>query len=167
MRKKSATATINRSQTLEPAPETESAKVAEPIEISEPAVEVIETVELVPIVPVITLNSTNLTGRVGAEPDIRYYESGKVKVTLSLAVRGISKDKTDWFNIEIWDKLAEIAANYVHKGTMIGISGYLKIETWTDPLGNERSKPVVNVKQLDLLGSPGRSSQNDDEEIPY
>lgn len=101
------------------------------------------------------VNVVNLVGRVGGDPEVRYFDSGKVVCKLTLAVNRLRKDDPpDWFNLEIWDKTAEIAANYVRKGSLIGVQGSLKIETWTDKsTGANRSKPVVRVDKLDLLGS--------------
>ncbi|MGK7932307.1 MAG: single-stranded DNA-binding protein [Microcystaceae cyanobacterium] len=101
------------------------------------------------------LNLVNLVGRAGGDPEVRYFESGTVVCNVTLAVRRRSKDdKPDWFNLEMWDKTAEIAANYVKKGSLIGIQGSLKIDTWSDRnTGANRSKPVIRVYQLDLLGS--------------
>jgi single-strand DNA-binding protein len=96
-------------------------------------------------------------GHVGSDPDVKYFESGKVKCNLTLAVNrksSKSDEPPDWFNLEMWDKTAEIAANYVKKGRLIGIQGSLKIETWSDRnTGANRSKPVIRVDRLDLLGS--------------
>lgn len=102
------------------------------------------------------LNVIHLVGRAGRDPEIRYFESGKVVCNLTMAVnRPTSKtDEPDWFNLEIWGKTAEVAANYVRKGSLIGIQGSLKIETWSDRnTGTPRSKPVIRVDKLDLLGS--------------
>ena len=102
------------------------------------------------------LNVVNLVGRAGIDPDIRYFDSGKIKCTLTLAVdrRSRNSDKPDWFNLEMWDKTAEVAGNYIKKGRLIAIQGSLKIEKWTDRNTNaERSKPVIIVSRLDLLGS--------------
>jgi single-strand DNA-binding protein len=103
-----------------------------------------------------TLNVVHLVGRVGGDPDVKYFESGSVKCNLTLAVnRPSSKtDEPDWFNLEIWGKPAEIAANYVRKGSQIGVKGSLKIEHWSDrTTGVSRSRPVIKVDKLDLLGS--------------
>ena len=103
-----------------------------------------------------SLNVVNLVGRAGMDPEVRYFESGSVKCSLTLAVnRPTSKnDEPDWFNLEIWGKTAEVAANYVRKGSLIGVQGSLKIETWSDrATGANRSKPVIRVDRLDLLGS--------------
>ncbi len=102
------------------------------------------------------LNIVNLVGRAGSEPEIRYFDSGKVLCELPLAVnRPTSRsDKPDWFKLKIWGKTAEVAGNYVHKGSLIGIKGSLVIETWSDRnTGKQRSSPVIQVDRLDLLGS--------------
>jgi single-strand DNA-binding protein len=100
----------------------------------------------------LSINLVNLVGNVGADPDVKYFTSGSVKCTLTLAVRSLKKDQPDWFNLELWGKTAEVAANYVRKGKQIGISGSLKIETWRDlTLDVVRSKPVIAVSNLYLL----------------
>lgn len=103
-----------------------------------------------------SLNVVNLVGRVGGDPDVKYFESGSVKCNLTLAVnrRSRNNEQPDWFNLELWGKTAEVAANYVRKGSLIGIQGALKIETWEDrSTGANRSKPIIKVERLDLLGS--------------
>lgn len=103
-----------------------------------------------------TINVVTLVGRVGTDPEVKYFESGTVVCNLTLAVRRRSSrdDKPDWFNLELWGKTAEIAANYVRKGSLIGVSGALKLDHWQDrSSGAARSKPVVRVDRLDLLGS--------------
>ena len=102
------------------------------------------------------LNLVNLVGRVGGEPDVKYFESGSVKCNLTLAVnrRTRNGEQPDWFNLELWGKTAEVAGNYVRKGSLIGVQGSLKIETWSDrTTGANRCKPVIKVDRLDLLGS--------------
>ena len=102
--------------------------------------------------PTLNINLVNLVGKTGADPDLKYFESGSVKCTLTLAVRNLKKDQPDWFNLELWGKTAEVAANYVRKGKQIGVTGSLKIETWRDPaLDVVRSKPVIIVSNLYLL----------------
>ncbi len=102
-----------------------------------------------------SLNIVHLIGRAGRDPEIKYFESGKVLCTLTLAVNRRSKDdEPDWFNLKFWDKTAEIAKNYVRKGSQIGISGSLSIESWADKTtGSKRFSPVINVDRLELLGS--------------
>jgi single-strand DNA-binding protein len=103
-----------------------------------------------------SLNVVTLVGRVGGDPDVKYFESGRVVCNLTLAVnkRSRNNDQPDWFNLELWGKTAEVAVNYVHKGSLIGVIGSLKLETWKDRnTGADRSKPVIRVDRLELLGS--------------
>jgi single-strand DNA-binding protein len=105
---------------------------------------------------VMSLNSVTLVGRAGRDPEVRYFESGSVVCNLPLAVdrRRRNSDQPDWFDLEIWDRRAEVAANYVRKGKLIGIRGRLKFDHWQDRnTGAQRSKPVIRVDDLELLGS--------------
>jgi single-strand DNA-binding protein len=103
-----------------------------------------------------SINVVTLVGRVGGDPDIKYFEGGSVKCRLTLAVKRRSRnsDEPDWFELELWGTTAEVAGRYVKKGSQIGVKGSLKFDTWNDQkTGAHRSKPVVKVDQLDLLGS--------------
>jgi single-strand DNA-binding protein len=102
-----------------------------------------------------SINVVTLVGRVGGEPDVKYFESGSVKCRLTLAVNRMRKDDPpDWFTLELWGKIAEVAANYVHKGSLIGVTGSLKFDHWQDrATGVSRSSPAIRVEKLDLLGS--------------
>lgn len=108
------------------------------------------------------VNVVNLVGRVGGDPDIKYFESGTVKCRLTLAVNRRTRNKeTDWFNLELWGKTAEVAGNYVRKGGLIGVKGSLKFDTWSDrTTGVERTSPVILVEQLELLGSKSDNSNS-------
>ena len=101
------------------------------------------------------VNSITLVGRAGRDPEVRYFESGSVVANLTIAVNRRSRDEEpDWFNLEIWGKQAQVAADYVKKGSLIGITGSFKIDTWTDRNSGEiRTKPVIRVDRLELLGS--------------
>ena len=110
-----------------------------------------------------SLNCVNLVGRVGGDPDVKYFESGSVVCNLTLAVNRVSRnsDEPDWFSLELWGKTAEIAANYVRKGSLIGVNGSLKFDYWQDRgTGANRSKPVIRVERLDLLGSRRDNEMN-------
>ncbi|HBN07370.1 MAG TPA: single-stranded DNA-binding protein [Cyanobacteria bacterium UBA8530] len=104
------------------------------------------------------LNSVVLVGRVGQDPEMKYFETGKVKTTFSLAVnrpvkRTEGNDSTDWFRIELWGKQAEVAGEYVRKGSLVGILGRLEFSRWTDANGVKHEMPVISANQLRLLGS--------------
>ena len=101
------------------------------------------------------VNSITLVGRAGRDPEVRYFESGSVVANLTLAVNRRSRDdEPDWFNLEIWGKQAQVAADYIRKGALVGIIGSFKLDRWTDRAsGEERTKPVIRVDRLELLGS--------------
>tara|TARA_Y100001968_G_scaffold325581_1_gene367063 strand:+ start:777 stop:1166 length:390 start_codon:yes stop_codon:yes gene_type:complete len=127
------------------------------------------------------INSVTLVGRAGRDPEVRYFESGSVVANLTLAVNRRSRnDEPDWFNLEIWGKQAQVAADFVKKGSLIGIVGSFKLDSWKDrKTGEDKSKPVVRVDRLELLGSKKESDNNgfrdqsssigspNEEEIPF
>lgn len=110
-----------------------------------------------------SLNVVSLVGRVGGDPDIKFFESGSVKCKLTLAVRRRTKnsDEPDWFNLELWGNEAKIAGEYVRKGSLIGVQGFLKFETWSDrATGANRTSPIIKVDRLELLGSKRDAGSN-------
>ena len=108
------------------------------------------------------VNSVTLVGRAGRDPEVRYFESGSMVANLTIAGnRRGNNDEPDWFNLEIWGKQAQVAADYVRKGSLLGIIGSFKLDRWTDRnSGEERSKPVVRVGRLELLGSKRDAEAN-------
>tara|TARA_B100000131_G_scaffold322689_1_gene377591 strand:- start:484 stop:870 length:387 start_codon:yes stop_codon:yes gene_type:complete len=126
------------------------------------------------------VNTISLIGRAGRDPEVRYFESGSIVANLAIAVNRRSKqEEPDWFNLEIWGKQAQVAADYVKKGSLIGITGSFKLDQWKDKkTGEDRSKPVVRVDRLELLSSkkdfdeagfqnPSAQVKTNDEEIPF
>ena len=107
------------------------------------------------------INTVSLVGRAGRDPEVRYFESGTVVANLTMAVnRRNRNDEPDWFNLEIWGKQAQVSADYVKKGSLIGITGSFKLDSWKDRnTGEDRNKPVARVDRLELLGSK-RDSEN-------
>ncbi|BEV35497.1 single-stranded DNA-binding protein [Synechococcus sp. M16CYN] len=125
-----------------------------------------------------SVNSVTLVGRAGRDPEVRYFESGNMVANCTMAVnRRRRDDEPDWFNLEIWGKQAQVAADYVKKGSLLGIIGSFKLDRWTDRNnGEERTKPVIRVDRLELLSSKrdnqeARGSNFGDqaleEEIPF
>jgi single-strand DNA-binding protein len=129
-------------------------------------------------------NRVVLVGRAGKDPEARYFESGAMVANFTLAVNRRSRDdKPDWFPLEIWGQQAQVAADYVRKGSLLGITGSFKLDRWTDrSSGEERTKPVISVDRLDLLGSKrdaeggaggvgysasGYGGPASDEEVPF
>ena len=93
------------------------------------------------------MNSVVIVGRAGQDADIKYYESGKIKTSFSVAAnRWDSKTKaevTDWFNVDVWDKQAEFAGEYVKKGRLVAIDGRIASNKWKDASGEERERYLV------------------------
>jgi len=106
------------------------------------------------------MNNITLVGRAGRDPEVRYFESGTMVANFTLAVNAYKKDEApDWFNLTIWGKQAQVAADYVKKGSQIAVSGRMTSEKWTDrTTGEEKSKPVVVVDRITLLGSKNDSA---------
>lgn len=98
------------------------------------------------------MNEITLCGRIGQNPEIKYFESGKVKTTFSIASgRWDSQKKeevTDWYNIEIWDKLAETVAEHFKKGKQVIVDGELKKETYTSKDGQEKTNYKVIARNV-------------------
>lgn len=103
--------------------------------------------------------SVGLIGRLGADPDIKYFESGACLASFSLAVDRGKDTPPNWFAVKLWGRTAEIAANYLRKGSQVGVYGQLGQESWQDrTTGEGREKVVVQGERLTLIG--GKSSDN-------
>jgi single-strand DNA-binding protein len=123
-----------------------------------------------------SLNVCSFTGRAGRDPEMKFFESGSAIAQLTIAVDGWKRDSEPlWLNLKVWGKLAQVAGDYVRKGSQIAVSGQLENESWTDrTTGEKRSKMVLNVKELTLLGSKkdgddqgGWGGSPSDEEVPF
>jgi len=103
------------------------------------------------------VNSVVVVGRVGQDPEMRYFDNGKVKTTFSLAVnRWDSRTKeeiTDWFNIEVWDKQAEVAGEWVKKGRLVGVEGRIVANKWQTPDGEVAERFIIRCSNVRLMGS--------------
>jgi single-strand DNA-binding protein len=107
-------------------------------------------------VDIIGLNVVNLVGRVGQDPDVRYFDDGNMRCNLSLAVKRRNKkynndDKPDWFNLKLWGNTADIAKNYVRKGRLIAVQGALIFGIWDDKTKANSETPMIQVEKLHLL----------------
>ena len=106
------------------------------------------------------MNSVTIVGRLGQDPEIKYFESGSVKARFSVAVdRNFSKENriTDWFTIEVWGRQAEFVAEWVKKGSLVAVSGSLEMNRWTDREGNLREFPTVRATDIRFVGSKRES----------
>ena len=100
-------------------------------------------------------NVSTLTGNLGRDPEVRYFESGKAKCEFSIAV-SVGKDKpADWFDVCAWGASAERAQKLLSKGSRVVVIGSLKQERWADQeSGAQRSKVVLNAQSIELIAKP-------------
>lgn len=108
------------------------------------------------------MNSVTLVGRLGQDPEIKYFESGSVKAKFSVAVdRNFSKENriTDWFNIEVWGRTAEFVGEWVKKGALVSVTGQMDVNAYTDQAGNNREWLYVKAADVRFVGSKRDSQQ--------
>lgn len=113
------------------------------------------------------LNQVCIAGNLGQDPELRYTQQGLAIANLNIAVNehfkdsnGESQKRTHWFRATAFGRTAEVAAEYLKKGSKVGIAGQLVQRTWQDQEGNNRSSVEIRINQLELLGS-GNGSQGD------
>ena len=119
------------------------------------------------------MNKVILIGNVGADPEIRYVERGVAVARLRLATteRGYTlqngtqvPDHTDWHNVILWRRLAEIVEQYVHKGDKLYIEGRIRYTTYDDKQGQRRNTTEIWADNMEML-TP-RSAQKGSEASP-
>lgn len=101
------------------------------------------------------VNKAILVGRVGKDPEVQTSTSGKTVVKFSLATTEKYKDKetTEWHNIVVWNKLAEIAGKFVSKGSLLFIEGKITYSQWEDKNGVKRNKVEIIANNFKMLTS--------------
>ncbi len=116
------------------------------------------------------VNKVILIGNLGQDPEVRYLPQGGAVTNITLATSeswrdkqsGEMKEKTEWHRVVVFGKLAEIAGEYLRKGSQVYIEGQLQTRKWQDQQGQERysTEVVVNIGgSMQMLS--GRSSGND------
>ena len=109
------------------------------------------------------INKVILVGNLGADPDTRYMPSGKAVTNIRVATSESWKDKqtgdmqerTEWHSIVMYDKLGEIAAEYLRKGSQVYIEGKIRTRKWQDKEGKDRYTTEVIADQMQMLGGRG------------
>jgi len=106
------------------------------------------------------MNKVMLIGNVGAEPEVRYVDQGVAVARLRLATteRGYTlpngtqvPDRTDWHNVILWRRLAEIVEQYVHKGDKLYVEGRLRYTTYDDKRGQRRLQTEIWAENMEML----------------
>ena len=86
----------------------------------------------------VAANTINIIGNVGRQPEIKYLESGSKVTNFPVAFTDRKDGDTQWFDVEAWDELADVASLYISKGERVALQGRLKVQDWTDREGNTR-----------------------------
>lgn len=102
-----------------------------------------------------SLANISLVGNIVRAPEQMYFASGRVKTTILVAINnpprnGRNAESADFYKVETWGKLAELAGKYLAKGNQVGVTGRLIMDHWTDKTGASRVTPVVEATQLAL-----------------
>ena len=109
------------------------------------------------------INKVILVGNLGKDPDTRYMPSGKAVTNFSIATSeswtdkqsGDKQERTEWHNVVLFDKLGEIAAEYLRKGSQVYIEGSLRTRKWQDKEGKDRYTTEIVGRDMQMLGSRG------------
>lgn len=139
------------------------------------------------------MNKIMLIGNVGKDPEVKYVEQGVAVARLSLATteRGYTlpngtqvPDRTDWHNVILWRRLAEVVEKYVHKGDKLYIEGRVRYTTYDDKRGVRHNMTEIWADNMEMLSpkaqtntlqsnistapiQPEESEISDDEKMPF
>ena len=107
-----------------------------------------------------SVNRVILVGRLGRDPETRYTSSGQAVCNFTLATDETYKDRagdrqkrTEWHRIVVWAKQAEIAQQYLHKGSLVYIEGRIQTRQWDDKEGQKRTSVEIVANRFHMLGS--------------
>jgi single-strand DNA-binding protein len=107
-----------------------------------------------------SVNKVILVGRLGKDPETRYMTSGEAVTNVTLATSENWKDKsgekqerTEWHNLVFYRRLAEIAGEYLKKGSQVYVEGKIQTRKWQDKEGKDRYTTEIVVNEMQMLGS--------------
>jgi single-strand DNA-binding protein len=113
-----------------------------------------------------SVNKVILVGNLGRDPEVRYLPDGGAVTNVSIATTDTWKDKsgekqerTEWHRIAFFGKLAEIAGEYLKKGSQVYVEGSLRTRKWQDKEGQERSTTEIVADRMQMLGSRAGGSE--------
>ncbi len=109
------------------------------------------------------INKVILVGNLGQDPETRYMPSGGAVTNFTVATNeswkdkqtGEQKDRTEWHRVAMFGRLAEIAAEYLRKGSQVYVEGKLRTRKWQDRDGNDRYTTEVIADEMQMLGGRG------------
>jgi len=120
------------------------------------------------------INKVILVGNVGVDPEVRYMPNGNAVTTLSIATSeswkdkttGEKQDRTEWHRVICFNRLGEIAGEYVRKGSKLYVEGSLRTRKWQDQQGQERYTTEIIAADIQMLDNKGSSISNNEDQPP-
>jgi single-strand DNA-binding protein len=121
-----------------------------------------------------SVNKVILIGNIGKDPEVRYAQSGAAICNITLATSRNWKDKasgekreeTEWHRVVLYEKLAEIAGEYLKKGRPLYVEGRLKTRKWTDKDGADKYTTEIVAEEMQMLGAGGNDGRNESRQSP-
>ena len=116
-----------------------------------------------------SLNKVQIIGNLGRDPEMRFTANGNPMATFSVACSrryttrdGEQRDETEWVRVVCWQRLAELAGQYLSKGRSVYVEGRLQTRQWEDNDGNTRYTTEVVANDIQFLGGRGGGGGDDD-----
>lgn len=116
-----------------------------------------------------SVNKVILVGNLGRDPEVRYMPNGDAVANFSIATtetwkdkNGMRQEKTEWHNIAMYRRLAEIAGEYLKKGSSVYVEGRLQTRKWQDKNGQDRYTTEIICDQMQMLGGKNGGTSNYD-----
>ncbi len=109
------------------------------------------------------INKVIIVGNLGGDPETRYMPSGSAVTNITVATNeswkdkqtGEQKDRTEWHKVAMFNRLAEVAAEYLRKGSQVYIEGKLRTRKWQDKSGQDRWTTEIIADEMQMLGGRG------------
>lgn len=115
------------------------------------------------------INKVILIGNLGADPEIRYTQSGTPVANFNVATTerwkgqdGQQQEQTEWHKVVAWKRLAEICSEYLNKGSKVYIEGKLQTRKWQDQNGNDRYTTEIVARDMQMLSPRGAGAGGGD-----
>ena len=128
-----------------------------------------------------SLNKVMIMGNLGADPEMRYTANGNAVTTFNVATneswtdqQGERRERTEWFTVVTWNKLAELIGQHLLKGRKVYVEGRLATRSWDGPDGQKRYRTEVVAQQILFLdrprdggGFPDVGGDDDYDDLPF
>lgn len=113
------------------------------------------------------VNKAIIVGNLGADPEVRTTQNGSTITSIKVATSeawtdkqtGQKQERTEWHRVKFFGKLAEVAGQYLKKGSQVYVDGYIRTEKYTDKAGVERYATDIIANEMQMLGSPDSKKQ--------